>query len=235
MVKPIPDNVKEILSQLSSSQQVVLRSYIATLRSEIVTFEEEALNADNKDDANAHYHGDVKCTADHGHVDTEHVDHHHEHVHTEHCQHEHDHKDTHGAKESHDHHEHEHEHTQTDHGHDHKEKHHDHDHDHHGEQPGKCCEQPGKCCEKNVDTHVEKHNDEGHAHKHHAHSENCEHDHKEHDHHTEHDHHHDVPAWKKAALSADPTAAPFGGNWHSESNISAKDESDKAASSAMEE
>ena len=53
MVKPIPDNVKEILSQLSSSQQVLLRSYIATLQSEIVTFEEEALNADNKDDANA--------------------------------------------------------------------------------------------------------------------------------------------------------------------------------------
>jgi hypothetical protein len=34
----------------------------------------------------------------------------------------------------------------------------------------------------------------------------------------------DVPAWKKVALEsgADPMAAPFGGDWNTESNISAK-------------
>lgn len=194
MVKPIPDNVKELLSQLPSSQQVVLRSYIATLRSEIVSFEEEKLNADNAD-PHAHYHGDVKCTADHGHVDTEHIEHHHEHVHTEHA---------HATKNIHDHHEHEHKHTDhcCEHGHDHKEKHDEHEN--------------------------------------HEHSD--EHDHKEHHHHehghghaekTDHEHHDDIPAWKKAALSADPTAAPFGGNWQTESNISATEEMKKSA--AMEE
>ena len=211
MVKPIPDNVKELLSQLPSGQQVVLRSYIATLRSEIVSFEEEKLNADNNADPHAHFHGDVKCTADHGHVDTEHVDHHHEHVHTEHCKHDHDHKDTHThtTKDSHDHHEHKHT-EHCDHGHDHKEKHHEH-------------------------SHSEKH-DEGHQHKDHVQSD--EHDHKEHHHH-EHghaektEHHDDIPAWKKVALSADPTAAPFGGNWQTESNISATEEMKKSA--AMEE
>jgi hypothetical protein len=222
MVKPIPDNVKDVLNQLSSSHQVVLRSYIATLRSEIVAFEEEKLNTDNND-PHAHYHGDVKCTADHGHVDTEHANHHHEHVHTEHCHHEHDHKDTHIAKDSHDHHEHKHTEHCCDHGHDHKEKKHEHEHHEHTSKT--------ECC----DDHNEKHSD-GHEHKHHVHSENGEHehDHKEHHHH-EHDHHDDVPAWKKAALTADPSAAPFGGNWHSESNISAKDEASKTSSTAMEE
>lgn len=195
MVKPIPDNVKDLLSQLPSSQQVVLRSYIATLRSEIVSFEEEKLNADNTD-PHAHYHGDVKCTADHSHVDTEHIKHHHEHVHTEHCQHEHDHKDAHAhaTKNSHDHQEHKHTDHGCEHGHDHKEKH---------------------------EEHV-----------HHMHSD--EHDHKEHHEHEHgHDHHDDIPAWKKAALGADPTAAPFGGNWQTESNVSATDEMKNSA--AMEE
>ena len=212
MVKPIPDNVKEILSQLSSAQQVVLRSYIATLRSEIVTYEEEKLNAENTD-PHAHYHGDVKCTADHGHVDTEHTDHHHEHVHTEHCAHEHDHKDkdTHGTEHGH---EHKHAEHSCDHAHPSKEK--DHDHGHHEHK------------------HTEKH-DDNHQHAHHEHTEDCGHghDHKEHNHHhdhthteaMEHDHHDndDAPAWKKAALSADPMAAPFGGTWNAESNISASD------------
>jgi hypothetical protein len=31
----------------------------------------------------------------------------------------------------------------------------------------------------------------------------------------------DTPAWKKAALEADPNAAPFGGSWNAESNLSA--------------
>jgi hypothetical protein len=214
MVKPIPDNVKEILSQLSSSQQVVLRSYIATLRSEIVTYEEEKLNADNTD-PHAHYHGDVKCTADHGHVDTEHTDHHHEHVHTEHCAHEHDHKDkdTHGTEHGH-----EHKHAEHSCDHDHSSKEKDHDHGHHEHK------------------HTEKH-DDNHQHAHHEHTEDCGHghDHKEQNHHhdhthteaMEHDHHDndddDAPAWKKAALSADPMAAPFGGTWNAESNISASD------------
>jgi hypothetical protein len=225
MVKPIPDFVKEILSQLSSSQQVVLRSYIATLRSEIVSYEEEKLNANNTD-PHAHYHGDVKCTADHGHVDTEHTDHHHEHEHTEHCQHKHDHKETHIAKDSHNHQEHKHEEASCDHGLDHKEKHHDHvqgnrDHDH---------KEKHHDHEHHSHDHKEKHDADGHQHKHHVHSENCEH---EHDHTTHHQD--DIPAWKKAALTADPTAAPFGGNWHIESNISAKDEKSNSSATAMEE
>jgi hypothetical protein len=227
MVKPIPDNVKDLLNQLPSAQQVILRSYIATLRSEIVSYEEEKLNATNTD-PHAHYHGDVKCTADHGHVDTEHVtEHHHEHKHTEHCNHDHDHKDNHTASASNVHHEHTHT-EHCEHNHDHKEKGHNdhHEHEHHD--------------------HNNKHHDHDHDHDH-------EHDHDHNKHHHPHDgdaHHqhttdetnHDehVPAWKKAALSADPMEAPFGGNWHSESNVSAKSgttSTDKpaAAQEAMEE
>lgn len=55
-MKPVPDNVKEILTQLSGPQQVTLRSYIATLRSEIKQLEEDALNAKDSD-PHAHYHG----------------------------------------------------------------------------------------------------------------------------------------------------------------------------------
>ena len=55
-MKPVPDNVKEILAQLSGPQQVTLRSYIATLRSEIKQLEEDLLTAKNPD-PHAHYHG----------------------------------------------------------------------------------------------------------------------------------------------------------------------------------
>jgi hypothetical protein len=58
-MKPIPDNVKEILGQLSSPQQVALRGYIASLRSEVKDLEHD-LKAKNDPDPNAHYHGDVK-------------------------------------------------------------------------------------------------------------------------------------------------------------------------------
>jgi hypothetical protein len=168
MVKPIPDNVKGILNELPPAQQVILRSYIASLRSDLVALEEQRTTAE---DSHAHYHGHELCTADHGHGEHE-KDHDHEHKHTEHCDH----------KEDHDH------------------KHHDHAEDHA-----------------------------------HTHTEHCEHEHKDHKHdHHEHKHHHDdeapaakeeedLPAWKKAALSSDPSAAPFGGNWHSESNVSAAD------------
>lgn len=58
-MKPIPDNVKEILGQLPSAQQVALRTYIASLRSEIKDFEAELL-AKNDSDPHAHYHGHEK-------------------------------------------------------------------------------------------------------------------------------------------------------------------------------
>jgi hypothetical protein len=203
MVKPIPDNVKDLLNELSSSQQVILRSYIASLRSDVVTLEEEALNqaaaaqhGAEDDSPHAHYHGHEKCTADHGHAHTDHDDHQeHKHSATEHITHEHhDHKDHNHHHDDH----HEHEHTEHC-SHDHKEKDH--------------------------------HEDDHHEHKH---TEHCAHEH--HDDHHQHEHHHDggddamhpphdtsddVPDWKKKALSADPSAAPFGGNWHSESNVSA--------------
>ena len=63
-------------------------------------------------------------------------------------------------------------------------------------------------------------NEEGHSH------EKAEH----------HDHSHghssdkmdeDIPAWKKRAMESgnnDPMAAPFGGNWNTESSLSASDD-----------
>lgn len=65
MSKPIPDDVKQTLSQLSGPQQVVLRKYIATLRAEIKE-KDEAILTKNDEDPHAHYHGHDRCTADHG-------------------------------------------------------------------------------------------------------------------------------------------------------------------------
>jgi hypothetical protein len=59
-----------------------------------------------------------------------------------------------------------------------------------------------------------------------------DHEHKHSDHHEKKEHEHattateeEVPAWKKQALEAgnDPMAAPFGGNWNTESSLSASD------------
>jgi hypothetical protein len=78
---------------------------------------------------------------------------------------------------------------------------------------------------------VEK-KDDHHVHEHHDHAESgCCGDH-------DHGHHHEeeeekMPGWKKAALDADPTAAPFGGSWNAESNVTATDAA--AAAAKMEE
>ena len=61
MVKPIPDNVKTCLSELSAAQQVTLRGYIGTLRAEIKALEEEVRTISDPD-PHAHYHGHEKCT-----------------------------------------------------------------------------------------------------------------------------------------------------------------------------
>lgn len=168
MVKPIPDNVKDILGQLSGPQQVAIRGYIATLRSEIKDLEADLLAAKDSD-PHAHYHGHEKCTADHGHAEAEHEEHEHEHKHSEHKEH--------------------------DHGHEHAaEKHDDHAHEHH-------------------DHHEHEHHDHGHKHGH----DDDGHDKPK----AKKD---DVPAWKKAAMeSGDASAAPFGGSWNAESNVSASD------------
>lgn len=71
MPTPIPDAVKATLSELTSAQQVVLRGYIATLREEIKSFEEQ-VQAARDPDPHAHYHGHDKCTADHGHAGEDH-------------------------------------------------------------------------------------------------------------------------------------------------------------------
>jgi hypothetical protein len=126
MVKPIPDNIKEVLSQLSGPQQVALRGYIATLRADIKGLEEELLAA-RDEDSHAHYHGHEKCTADHGH---EHSSHGKEEGEGEHAHHSHEHsshgKEGHGehAHHSHVHHDHHKEHSHHDH-------HTHHDHHHH--------------------------------------------------------------------------------------------------------
>jgi hypothetical protein len=85
-----------------------------------------------------------------------------------------------------------------------------------------------KCEHNHHDDHSHKHDHHEKEHEHHH-----EHDHheKDHDHH-KHDHpsgetssaahhHDDMPAWKKAALEADPMAAPFGGSWTTEASLSA--------------
>lgn len=79
--------------------------------------------------------------------------------------------------------------------------------------------------------HVHDHH-KGHEHKEHKHDHECEHkDHHDHGHHHEHEHpkHEEAPAWKKKAMEKgnDPHAAPFGGEWHSESNVSASDKMDE--------
>jgi hypothetical protein len=188
MVKPIPENIKTLLSELSSTQQVALRGYIASLRTEVKDLEAELL-AKSDPDPHAHYHGDQKCTIDHGHEghhDHDHVHHHGDQKCTiDHGHGGHDHKD-------HDHKHHDH----KEHDHAHHNDHKDHDHKHH------------------------EHKD--HDHKHHEHK---DHDHKDHGHdgheHKHHDHvdHDEMPAWKKKALesgSSDPSQAPFGGDWNSE-------------------
>lgn len=60
-MKAIPDNIKEILGQLSPAQQAVLRGYVAILRSQIKDLE-TVLSNKNDPDPNAHYHGDVKVS-----------------------------------------------------------------------------------------------------------------------------------------------------------------------------
>lgn len=59
MVKPIPNEVKELLVSLTGPQQVLLRSYIASLRSEIKDLESDLL-ATRDEDPHAHYHGHEK-------------------------------------------------------------------------------------------------------------------------------------------------------------------------------
>jgi polyhydroxyalkanoate synthesis regulator phasin len=61
MVKPIPDNVKDCLSELSPAQQVTLRTYMGTLRAEIKDLEENIRTLEDPDpDPHAHYHGHEK-------------------------------------------------------------------------------------------------------------------------------------------------------------------------------
>jgi hypothetical protein len=59
MVKPIPDNVKACLSELSASQQVILRGYIGSLRSDMNDLEIQIRTLQDPD-PHAHYHGHEK-------------------------------------------------------------------------------------------------------------------------------------------------------------------------------
>jgi hypothetical protein len=51
--------------------------------------------------------------------------------------------------------------------------------------------------------------------------ESGEHSHSSHKHETDAAKKHDMPAWKKKALEADPMAAPFGGSWTTEASVNA--------------
>lgn len=231
MPQPIPDAVKDVLGQLTAAQQVTLRSYIATLRSDMKSLEEQILALQDHEDPHAHYHGHEKCTADHGHAEHEHHDHPMPAVADDEKSPaaKHDCCDSH--EHSHDHHEHKHEHEE--HSHDHHEHKHEEHHEH-----------------KHKEHHEHKHDDHSHEHKHEEH-----HDHKHHHseeaddrkhHHDSHDTHHDhqhstqkeaatdndaIPEWKKKALESDPMAAPFGGDWSSESMLDAT----KSSADTMEE
>jgi hypothetical protein len=230
---------------------VAVRGYIATLRADIKDLEAKVLVGENVEpDPHAHYHGHELCTNDHG--DDEHAAHAAEKKEKvdEHAGHDHGHGHEHHEKKEEEEHKHDsncapscghdHGHAKEEHGHA-KEEHdcghdHDHGHDHH---------------EKKKEEH--EHDDHGHAHGH-EHAEKKEEVH-EHDHHghghaeheeekvgktkNSHDHAHghehadkkdDTPAWKKKAMesgASDPMAAPFGGDWNVESNISASGKSDK--------
>lgn len=63
MVKPIPDNVKTCLSELSAAQQVIIRGYLGTLRAEIKELEDQ-IRTEKDPDPHAHYHGHEKCTCE---------------------------------------------------------------------------------------------------------------------------------------------------------------------------
>jgi hypothetical protein len=212
MVKPIPDKVKDTLKELSSAQALVLRTYIGTLRADMKELEEQVRIADpDPNAAHAHYHGDEKCFADHGVAETDHKSDGdaHEHNHGETCTADHDHS-SHGDHKEHKHEHKEHGHKEHKHEHPEKKSHDDeHKHEHH---------------EKKSHDHEDKH----------EHHEKRSHDQHKHEHHEkkshdqEHKHEHDdddIPAWKKKALEAgagDPMAAPFGGNWNSESMVDAQ-------------
>lgn len=131
MVKPIPDNVQQVLNSLSGSQQVTLRAYIASLREELKDAQHAVLAASDPD-PHAHYHGHEKCTSDHSHEHSHQTKdesgHEHSHGHdNETCTQDHSHEHSHASKKvedsghSHDHshveppkHSHEHEHSHKD-------------------------------------------------------------------------------------------------------------------------
>lgn len=130
----LPENVQAILKALPVHDQVVLRSYIASLRENVKDMEHKLL-AEEDEDPHAHYHGHDKCTADHGHDSH---DSHSHHAKEEACtdeghEHSHSHKKEEdaacGGEDGHDH-EHKHAH-EPEHKHEHKHEHeHAHNHDH---------------------------------------------------------------------------------------------------------
>ena len=158
---------------------------------------EETARTANDPDPHAHYHGHEKCTADHGHD---------EHHHGE-------------ENKGHDHHDHGHhkEHKHSDHDHAHKEHHHSHDSHSHDDNHGA----------KGGHDHGHEHHGDDHHHGHeHGDASACTHESHAHKHGHEKSAE-DIPAWKKKALDADPNAAPFGGSWNTESNITATKAAEK--------
>ena len=63
MSSSIPENVKAIISSLSVSDQVIIRSYIAGMRDELNELKVKLEHAHNEpEDPHAHYHGyEVRC------------------------------------------------------------------------------------------------------------------------------------------------------------------------------
>lgn len=62
MSSSIPENVKAIISRLTVSDQVIIRSYIAGMRDELNELKVKLEHANEPEDPHAHYHGhEVRC------------------------------------------------------------------------------------------------------------------------------------------------------------------------------
>ena len=108
--------------------QVIIQTHLARLKQTIVDLEQKIVNLEanqngaSEEEGHAHYHGDVKCTHDHGHD---------EQSHEEPNKKEETHKEGHDHGHKHDHHE-----DHHSHGHDHEngnqreDHHHEHQHQH---------------------------------------------------------------------------------------------------------
>jgi len=71
-----PQDVSDAIKKLEPSDQVLVQTFIAKLKSTINDFEAET--HEDEEDGHAHFHGHEKCTAEHEHDTHEHDTHEHD-------------------------------------------------------------------------------------------------------------------------------------------------------------